>query len=86
VFARLLVVEPGHPGALYYVGAILADQHRYREAIERWDAVIATQPEGTFAQRARRDRRTASDLAHIFVRRQGPPAGAAARAANGRAH
>jgi hypothetical protein len=49
---------------------MLADQHRYRDAIERWDAVIVAQPDGPFGQRARRDRRTARDLAHIFVRRQ----------------
>jgi tetratricopeptide (TPR) repeat protein len=75
-WARLLVVEPGHPGALYYQGAMLAERNRYREAIERWDQVIATDPDGAFAARARRDRRTAADLAQIFVRQ---PAGAAPR-------
>jgi tetratricopeptide (TPR) repeat protein len=73
-WARLLVVEPGHPGALYYQGALLAERNRYREAIDRWDQVIATDPDGPFAARARRDRRTAADLAQIFVRQ---PAGAA---------
>jgi tetratricopeptide (TPR) repeat protein len=75
-WARLLVVEPGHPGGLYYQGALLAERNRYREAIDRWDQVIATDPDGPFAARARRDRRTAADLAQIFVR---PPAGTAMR-------
>jgi tetratricopeptide (TPR) repeat protein len=73
-WARLLVVEPGHPGALYYQGALLAERNRYPEAIERWDQVIATDPDGPFAARARRDRRTAADLAQIFVRQAGEPA------------
>jgi hypothetical protein len=61
---------------LYYQGALLAERNRYREAIERWDQVIATDPDGPFAVRARRDRRTAADLAQIFVPQ---PAGAAPR-------
>ena len=64
---RLLAVQPGHPpGARYYEGALFAGQHRYREAIERWDEVIAADPDGPFGRRAWRDRRTADDLARSF--------------------
>ena len=73
-WARLLAVEPKHPGGLYYQGALLAEHERYPEAIERWDQVIAIDPDGSFAARARRDRRTAADLARIFVRRPDPRA------------
>lgn len=68
-FARVLRFDPAHVGALYYEGALLAEQHRYREAIVRWKSVIDIEPGSTFAKRARRDIRTATDLQKIFGRR-----------------
>jgi len=71
VVGRLRRVDPDHAGALYYEGALLASQHRYRDAIARWERVLATDPAGPFGRRARRERRTALDLSHIFVTRLG---------------
>jgi cellulose synthase operon protein C len=65
-FGRLRRLEPGHPAALYYEGALLAEQRQYRDAIERWELVIAADPDGRYARLARRDKRTAADLAQIF--------------------
>ncbi|HWZ57951.1 MAG TPA: tetratricopeptide repeat protein [Gemmatimonadaceae bacterium] len=65
-FGRLRRLEPGHPAALYYEGALLAEQRHYRDAIERWEQVIAADPDGRYARLARRDKRTAADLAQIF--------------------
>jgi len=64
----VLRFDPQHPCALYYEGALLAEQHRYREAITRWQQVVAIEPDGEWAQRARRDARTATDLENIFAR------------------
>jgi cytochrome c-type biogenesis protein CcmH/NrfG len=61
-----------HAGAMYFEGVLLAEQHRYREAIERWHKVIELEPAGEYARRARRDARTAADLQSIFT-----PGGAA---------
>jgi tetratricopeptide (TPR) repeat protein len=69
---RLLTLDPEHVGAMYFEGVLLAEQHRYREAIERWHKVIDLEPAGEFARRARRDARTAADLQSIFT-----PGGAA---------
>jgi tetratricopeptide (TPR) repeat protein len=69
-FGRLRRLEPGHPAALYYEGALLAEQRQYRDAIERWELVIAADPDGRYAGLARRDKRTAADLAQIFSPRQ----------------
>jgi tetratricopeptide (TPR) repeat protein len=66
-FARLRRMEPSHPAALYYEGALFAEQHRFREAIERWEKVVEIEPDGPYGRRARRDGRTASDLAKIFT-------------------
>ena len=72
VFARLLVVEPGAPGARYYEGALLADQHRYREAIDASGMqVIAAEPTGSSAHRGASRPADGEDLAHIFVDAQG---------------
>jgi cytochrome c-type biogenesis protein CcmH/NrfG len=76
-FARVLRFDPRHAGALYFEGALLAEQHRYREAIDRWHRVIDLDPAGEYARRARRDARTAADLQHIFNAREPDGAGAA---------
>jgi cytochrome c-type biogenesis protein CcmH/NrfG len=60
-------MEPAHPAALYYEGALFAEQHRFREAIERWEKVVEIEPDGPYGRRARRDGRTAADLAKIFT-------------------
>ena len=65
-FARVLRFDPSHAGALYHEGALLSEQKRYREAIARWEKVIAHAPTSDYAKRAKREMRTAADLARIF--------------------
>jgi tetratricopeptide (TPR) repeat protein len=65
-FHRVLRFDPAHVGALFHEGALLVEQKRYREAITRWEKVIAIAPSSDYAKRARREMRTASDLARIF--------------------
>jgi cytochrome c-type biogenesis protein CcmH/NrfG len=65
-FARVLRFDPYHVGALFHEGALLAEQHRYREAVDRWREVIELQPTSDYARRARREIRTAGDLQRIF--------------------
>jgi cytochrome c-type biogenesis protein CcmH/NrfG len=65
-FARVLRFDPKHVGALYHEGALLAEQHRYREAQDRWRQVIELAPTSDFARLARREIRTAGDLQRIF--------------------
>ncbi|HVE78796.1 MAG TPA: hypothetical protein VNA89_08040, partial [Gemmatimonadaceae bacterium] len=66
----VLRFDPDHAGALYYEATLFAEQHRVREAIERWHRVIDLEPAGEYARRARRDARTAADLQHIFNARE----------------
>ena len=68
-FARVLRFDPSHVGALYHEGALLAEQHRFREAITRWKSVIDIDPGSTYAKKARREIRTATDLQRIFASR-----------------
>jgi tetratricopeptide (TPR) repeat protein len=70
-FSRVLRFDPRNACALYYEGALMAEQHRYREAITRWQQVVEIDAESEWAQRARRDARTATDLQHIFARAVG---------------
>jgi tetratricopeptide (TPR) repeat protein len=65
-FTRVLRFDPSHVGALYHEGALLVEQKRYREAIARWERVIAHAPASDYAKRAKREMRTAADLARIF--------------------
>jgi tetratricopeptide (TPR) repeat protein len=65
-FTRVLRFDPTHVGALYHEGALLVEQKRYREAITRWERVIAHAPASEYAKRAKREMRTAADLARIF--------------------
>jgi len=65
-FSRVLRFDPSHVGALYHEGALLVEQKRYREAITRWEKVIAHAPASDYAKRAKREMRTAADLARIF--------------------
>jgi tetratricopeptide (TPR) repeat protein len=65
-FTRVLRFDPAHAGALYHEGALLAEQKRYREAITRWERVVAEAPASEYAKRAKREMRTAADLARIF--------------------
>jgi cytochrome c-type biogenesis protein CcmH/NrfG len=65
-FTRVLRFDPSHVGALYHEGALLVEQKRYREAITRWERVIAHSPASEYAKRAKREMRTAADLARIF--------------------
>jgi tetratricopeptide (TPR) repeat protein len=65
-FTRVLRFDPAHVGALYHEGSLLVEQKRYREAIARWERVIAHAPASEYAKRAKREMRTAADLARIF--------------------
>ncbi|MEO6445231.1 MAG: tetratricopeptide repeat protein, partial [Gemmatimonadaceae bacterium] len=68
-FARILRFDADCAAALYFEGVLLAEAHAYDEALARWDRVIALEPAGGFARRARRDARTAQDLRRIFADR-----------------
>jgi tetratricopeptide (TPR) repeat protein len=69
-FERVLRFVPVHGAALYFSGVQLSEEHRYDEAIERWTALIAAQPESDFAHRARIAARSAGDLRRIFAARE----------------
>jgi len=70
-FRRVLAFDPDHAGATFYDGVVLAAQKRYRDAIARWERVIALEPAGEYARRARREMRTAEDLLTVFGSRLG---------------
>jgi len=76
-FARVLRFDPDHAGALYFDGVLLAETRRFAAALDRWSSVIALEPTGDFARRARRDTRTALDLQRIFASREARLQGAA---------
>ncbi|MDQ3517747.1 MAG: tetratricopeptide repeat protein [Gemmatimonadota bacterium] len=63
---RILRADPDHAGAIYYEGAVMAGRNCYRDAIERWDRVVRLAPGSEWADRARRDARTAVELRRIF--------------------
>ena len=65
-FTRVLRFDPDHAGALFHAGSLLAEQNRYREAIDRWQRVVELAPASSYAKRARREMRTASDLDRIL--------------------
>lgn len=68
-FTRALRFDGDHVAALYFSGVLLAEAHRYDEAIALWERVGDLEPASPFARRARRDTRTAQDLSRIFVGR-----------------
>jgi cytochrome c-type biogenesis protein CcmH/NrfG len=76
-FARVLRFDPDHAGALYFDGVLLAETRQFAAALDRWSSVIALEPTGDFARRARRDTRTALDLQRIFASREARLQGAA---------
>jgi tetratricopeptide (TPR) repeat protein len=76
-FARVLRFDPDHVGALYFDGVLLAEARHFDAALDRWSNVIALEPAGDFARRARRDTRTALDLQRIFSARDTRVLGAA---------
>jgi cytochrome c-type biogenesis protein CcmH/NrfG len=67
----VLRFDPSHVGALFHEGMILMEQHRYRDAIDRWQRVVELGPTTDYARRARHDMRTASDLHRILTPRHG---------------
>ena len=76
-FARVLRFDPDHVAALYFDGVLLAEARHFDAALDRWSNVIALEPAGDFARRARRDTRTALDLQRIFSSRDTRVLGAA---------
>jgi hypothetical protein len=60
-------------GALYFEGVLFAEERRYDDAVARWEQVVALEPAGEYARRARRDTRTALDLQRIFLARDQRP-------------
>ncbi|MCC6928536.1 MAG: tetratricopeptide repeat protein [Gemmatimonadaceae bacterium] len=68
-FTRVLRFDGDHVGALYFTAVLLAEAHRYDEAMAHWERVTDLEPASPFARRARRDTRTAQDLQRIFVGR-----------------
>jgi tetratricopeptide (TPR) repeat protein len=76
-FARVLRFDPDHVGALYFDGVLLAEAKQFDAALDRWSNVIALEPTGDYARRARRDTRTALDLQRIFSSRETRVLGAA---------
>jgi cytochrome c-type biogenesis protein CcmH/NrfG len=68
-FARVLRFDPDHVGALYFEGVLLAERRQFDAALDRWSSVIALEPAGDLARRARRDTRIALDLQRIFFTR-----------------
>ncbi|HEY5544561.1 MAG TPA: tetratricopeptide repeat protein [Gemmatimonadaceae bacterium] len=75
-FARVLRFDPDHVGALYFDGVLLAESRQFEAALDRWSSVIALEPAGDLARRARRDTKTALDLQRIFAARDAVPQGA----------
>jgi lipoprotein NlpI len=73
----VLRFDPDHVGALYFDGVLLAEARYFDAALDRWSNVIALEPAGDFARRARRDTRTALDLQRIFSSRETRVLGAA---------
>lgn len=70
-FKRVLRFDPEHVGALYHEGAILAEQERYREAVERFQKVVDMAPGTEYARKARRDIKSATDLGRRFAKQAG---------------
>ena len=70
-FRRVLTFDPDHVAAILYDGVMLADRRRYRDAIARWARVIELDPAGPYADRARREARTAADLLKVFGEKPG---------------
>ena len=65
-FERVLAFDEGHVGAVFFAGVVCARQRRYQEAVAHWERVIALDPSSPYAQKAKKNARTAMDLAHIF--------------------
>jgi cytochrome c-type biogenesis protein CcmH/NrfG len=51
------------------VATLLADRHRYRDAVACWERVVDLAPATDFGRRARREIRTATELGRIFTHR-----------------
>jgi cellulose synthase operon protein C len=66
---RVLRFDRDHVAALFFDGVLLAEEHRFHEAIARWQRVDELEPASPYARRARREMRTAQDLQRIFVGR-----------------
>jgi len=69
-FSRVLRFDPTHVGALYHQGAIFVTMERYREAQDRFQAVIDSAPSSEYARRARRDIKAAVDLGRSQARQR----------------
>ena len=70
-FSRVLRFEPDRVEAWYHLGAARNGDRRYAEAVEAWDRVVQLAPTTDYATAARKNARSAKDLAHIFAGREG---------------
>jgi len=70
-FSRVLRFEPDRIEAWYHLGTARSQDRRYEEAVEAWERVIQLAPQSDYATAARKNARSAKDLAHIFRGREG---------------
>jgi len=70
-FSRVLRFQPDRTESWYHLGAARNGDRRYEEAIEAWEQVIHLAPTSDYATAARKNARSAKDLAHIFAGREG---------------
>jgi len=66
-FTRVLRFEEGNVRALFHRGVLLARRRHFRDAIDCWKSVVAREPAGELARRARREMRSAEDLQQILT-------------------
>jgi tetratricopeptide (TPR) repeat protein len=65
-FERLLQYDEDHVGALFLSAVADARLRRFREAVACWERVVALDPDGPLAARARELASTALDLQRLF--------------------
>ena len=65
-FRRVLAFDDLHVEAHYHLGASYANLREFEPAIWQWHRVVALDPSGRWAERARRHIRSAADLGHLL--------------------
>lgn len=66
VFDQVLLRHPSHTAALFHRGVVLAKLRRYPEALEDWERVGHTDPDGPLGAMSRRHAQGARQLASLF--------------------